>query len=91
MIEIVRDEDGKHWQKTEAGLMPCHIGALAELYRKKTLTKAVRMPEPFSVETLEGTMEGKRDDYLMIGVNGEMYPCDAEIFAKTYELAKEAA
>ena len=88
MIEIVRDEDGYHWQKTVAGLMPLHVQRQAKLYRKKTLTRAVRMPEPFSVETLEGTMRGKEGDYLMIGVNGEMYPCDAEIFAKTYEPAE---
>ena len=88
MIKIVRDEDGNHWQETVAGLMPCHVGIMAKLYRKKTLTRAVLMPESFSVQTLEGTMEGKAGDYLMIGVNGEMYPCDAEIFAKTYVLAE---
>jgi len=87
MIEIVRDEAGNHWQKTVAGLMPCHLGTMAKLYRKKTLTRAVYMPEAFSVETLEGTMEGKAGDMLMIGVNGEMYPCDADIFAKSYEPA----
>lgn len=91
MIEIIRDEDGRHWQKTLVGVMPCHIGALAKKYRKTTLTDAVKMLGSFSVETLEGTMEGKAGDYLMIGVNGEMYPCDADVFAKTYELAKEAA
>jgi len=90
MIEIVRDENGRHWQRTVAGLMPCHVGTMAKTYRKKTLTQAVRMPEAFSVETLEGTMEGKAGDYLMIGINGEMYPCDAEIFAKTYEPTEAA-
>ena len=33
----------------------------------------------------EGIMEGKPGNMLMIGVNGEMYPCDADVFEKTYE------
>ena len=47
--------------------------------------KVFQMPEPFVVETKEGTMEGKAGDYLMIGIQGEMYPCDQEIFNKTYQ------
>jgi hypothetical protein len=43
------------------------------------------MQEPFRVETLEGTLEGKAGDYLMIGVRGEMYPCAKEIFEETYD------
>jgi hypothetical protein len=56
------------------------------MYRKTSPVKAMRMSEPFSVETPEGTMEGKAGDMLVIGVNGEMYPCDADVFDKTYEL-----
>ena len=58
-------------------------------YRKKTLTQAVQMLGPFSVETLEGTMEGSTGDWLLIGVNGEMYPCAADVFEKTYEYVPE--
>lgn len=88
MLRIVRDKEGRHFVDGE-WWWPSGI----KEYRKKTLTKAVRMTKPFSIETLEGTMEGKAGDYLMIGVigvNGEMYPCDADIFAKTYELADES-
>lgn len=42
----------------------------------------------FSVITKEGLMEGKVGDYLMKGVNGEFYPCDKEIFEKSYEWVK---
>ncbi|QID19947.1 hypothetical protein G3580_19670 [Nitrogeniibacter mangrovi] len=45
-----------------------------------------RMPEAFTVETLEGTMQGKAGDWLITGVDGEVYPCDADIFARTYEV-----
>lgn len=41
----------------------------------------------FMVSTLEGTMTGKKGDWLIIGVNGEYYPCKDEIFQKTYEPA----
>jgi hypothetical protein len=80
MIHITRDDNGGHWVGKEP-FMPDNV----HLYRKTTLTKAVRMHQPFQVQTLEGTMEGKGGDWLMIGAAGEMYPCDAEIFAATYE------
>jgi hypothetical protein len=34
---------------------------------------------------LEGTMWGHSDDWLIMGVNSELYPCKPDIFAKTYE------
>ena len=79
MIEIRRDAGGGHWINDEP-FMPDGI----RLFRKTTLTRAVRMPMPFQIETLEGVMEGKAGDMLMIGASGEMYPCDIEIFNKTY-------
>ena len=38
---------------------------------------------------MEGLMKGKKGDWLIIGIHGEMYPIDQEIFQKTYELLKE--
>ena len=46
---------------------------------------AQRMPEPFEVETLEGTMRGKKGDWLITGIKGEQYPCDDDIFRSSYE------
>jgi hypothetical protein len=42
------------------------------------------MDEPFTVETLEGTMTGKAGDYLVTGIRGEQYPVDGEIFDDSY-------
>lgn len=39
------------------------------------------------IETLEGTMRANTGDYIIRGVNGEIYPCKSDIFEKTYELA----
>jgi hypothetical protein len=42
--------------------------------------------EPFlSIRTLEGTMVGRKPDWLIQGVNGELYPCNNDIFEKTYD------
>ena len=38
------------------------------------------------IPTLEGTMKALSGDYIIRGVNGEIYPCKPDIFAKTYEL-----
>ena len=38
------------------------------------------------IPTMEGVMEARRGDYIIRGVNGELYPCKPDIFKKTYEL-----
>jgi len=55
--------------------------------RKKPI-HAVQMnfPEGFEITTMEGKLRGRQDDWLMIGVEGEKYPCRKEIFEKTYEI-----
>lgn len=37
------------------------------------------------VKTLEGETQAPPGHWVIRGVNGEFYPCDPEIFAKTYE------
>lgn len=39
------------------------------------------------IDTLEGQMVGSPGDWIIQGVQGEMYPCKPEIFAETYEAA----
>ncbi|MFE7820542.1 hypothetical protein ACFU1R_20295 [Priestia megaterium] len=41
------------------------------------------------IQTLEGVMIGRGGDYIIKGVNGELYPCKPDIFEKTYEEANE--
>ena len=38
------------------------------------------------IKTLEGVMTAKTGDYIIKGVEGEIYPCKPEIFEKTYEI-----
>ena len=41
------------------------------------------------IKTLEGVMHASRGDYIIKGVNGEIYPCKPNIFKKTYELVSD--
>lgn len=44
----------------------------------------------YIIPTLEGTMRMGRDDMLITGVKGEIYPCKRDIFNATYEAAPAA-
>ena len=37
------------------------------------------------IKTLEGVMVAKTGDYIIKGIQGELYPCKPDIFAETYE------
>ena len=41
------------------------------------------------VSTLEGVLNGKIDDILIRGVDGEIYICDKDIFDRTYDIVEE--
>jgi hypothetical protein len=47
--------------------------------------KIIFLNDHISILTDEGTMSGDFNDYLIQGVNGEIYPCKPDIFEKTYE------
>ncbi len=38
-----------------------------------------------TIRTLEGDHRGEIDDWLIMGIKGELYPCKPDIFEKTYE------
>ena len=56
--------------------------------KKPIPIKCIQINEPFEVQTMEGVMKGKKGDWLMVGISGEMYPCDDDIFQATYDLSK---
>ena len=41
------------------------------------------------ISTLEGDMTASLGDYIIKGVNKEVYPCKPDIFQKTYEPIEE--
>lgn len=46
--------------------------------------------ELIGIETLEGRMVAQKNDWIIKGVKGELYPCKPDIFAATYEPAEPA-
>lgn len=60
------------------GMSPC--------MKRPIVVHAKQINMPFNVNTLEGNYKmGKAGDYLMKGIDGELYICDKEIFEKTYD------
>lgn len=49
----------------------------------------MRLGNEVKIHTLEGIMTASSGDYIIKGVNGEIYPCKPDIFEKTYDIAKE--
>lgn len=45
----------------------------------------VFMADKINIKTLEGVMTADKDDWIIKGVSGELYPCKPDIFEKTYE------
>lgn len=49
------------------------------------VTRNPTYPVVCTIKTLEGDMNACIGDYIIKGVNGELYPCKPNIFIKTYE------
>ena len=54
-------------------------------YRGYDRVNDQHFPPTVVVRTLEGDMTAQVGDYIIEGVDGELYPIKADIFAKTYE------
>lgn len=48
----------------------------------------LKQGEPY-IQTLEGNMKISKGDFVIRGVNGELYPCKPDIFHKTYDEVSE--
>lgn len=64
-----------------------HIaGDLKACMKRPIPIKATQMYGEFRVQTLEGDYkQGKPGDYLMCGIDGELYICDCDIFERSYD------
>lgn len=56
----------------------------------KSITVTDYPEKALYIETLEGTMKASEGDYIIKGVQGEIYPCKPNIFEQTYEEVKDA-
>ena len=59
---------------------------MAPCVKRPIIVHAKKMDTEFRVNTLEGNYkQGKAGDYLMRGIDDELYICDGPIFEKTYD------
>lgn len=72
---------------------PHHFDGLEEDGRtfkakKKPITVDVHGPvnQRQEIRTREGVIVAEKDDYIIRGVNGEVYPIGPDIFNKSYEV-----
>lgn len=62
------------------------VDGLCNCMKRPIVIGAKQMLEEFQVKALEGNYKlGKPGDYLMCGVDNELYICDKDIFEKTYD------
>ena len=70
------------------------IQPIADGFKEKWISDAIRdgvvtiRSYGIVIKTLEGTMVADENDYIIRGVNGEIYSCKDNIFQKTYEEVK---
>ena len=59
---------------------------IEKIYIKRPIkVKAYQTDKEIIIKTLEGDMKASPGDFIITGINGEKYPCKAEIFYRTYE------
>jgi len=57
--------------------------------KKKPVTlKAIELEQDCEIITLEGTMQGKKGDFVIQGIKEEVYVCRRDIFLETYKKVK---
>ena len=62
-----------------------NVNGMRNCMKKQIVINAMQINEEFRVDTLEGNYkQGKPGDYLMRGIEGELYICDRDIFEKSY-------
>ena len=60
--------------------------------RSSRRVQVTRMPDgkcTMQIQTLEGVMEASIGDWIIRGIQGEVYPCKPDIFYATYERVYE--
>lgn len=62
-----------------------YVPNMAGCMKRPIVVHAKQINEEFRVQSLEGNYkQGKPGDYLMRGIDGELYICDKDIFEKSY-------
>jgi hypothetical protein len=57
-----------------------------DVRKRPVEVEARKATEREEIQTREGTVVAEPGDVVLRGVEGEVYPCDPDIFAGTYEV-----
>jgi len=81
VIEAVRASDALHAAARDWTALPTWLRAA---YDKGEVIFGAN-PAAVLIKTLEGTMTADQGDWIIRGVQGELYPCKPDIFEATYD------
>lgn len=73
-VSMLIDQASNHWDD----LPPWVIRAYNE-------GKIIFLNRAIEIGTLEGRMTANFDDWLILGIKGELYPCKPDVFELTYQ------
>jgi hypothetical protein len=76
--------DAFHWEGRNSFVRLCKEFGLDYEDRRLYCTR-----DELFITTLEGTVTANVGDWILKGVEGELYPCKDSIFVKTYEIVSE--
>lgn len=85
VVEAIRIADAMQHARVSWSKLP---GWLRKAYEAG---KIIFASNAISIATPQGRLVGLRNDWLIRGVEGELYPCSAEAFAQTYEPVESEA
>lgn len=92
VIEAVQvtnaDYNGKTWDGCPFSGLPKWLTEAIDAERIVPGTPGNTDYAEWFIETSEGTMKASPGDYIIQGVQGELYPCKPDIFEATYEPAE---
>jgi hypothetical protein len=75
------------WDGSPFKELPEWLGMALEKGTIKPHTRNGTDYAEWDIHTLEGVMNATAGDWIIQGVNGEIYSCKPDIFEKTYEAA----
>lgn len=85
VIEAIRVREAVHLAGRDFWAMPRWLIDAYEGKNEAGVKTVIFRPEGVDISTLEGVMSAGLDDWIIRGVQGELYPCRDDIFRETYE------
>lgn len=75
--------DAIHWTGLNADQIFKFVG---EEHVNNGTVRIFNHDQTVTIQTKEGLMTASKDDYIIRGIQGELYPCKPDIFEKTYDI-----